>query len=56
MTYPNITELPTEIFESYIFPYLSDDDVMNIKKLRNRRLREIAASYFRDNKSKFVLI
>ena len=50
-----ITDLPTEVFESYILPYLNEDDVKNIRRLRNRRLKEIAASYLRENKSKSIL-
>ena len=50
-----ITDLPTEVFESYILPYLNEDDVKNIRRLRNRRLNEIAASYLRENKSKSIL-
>ena len=50
-----ITELPTEVFESYILPYLNEDDVKNIRRMRNRRLKEIAASYLRENKSKSII-
>ena len=50
-----ITDLPTEVFESYILPYLNEDDVKNIRRMRNRRLKEIAASYLRENKSKSII-
>ena len=50
-----ICDLPTEVIESFILPFLSYDDVQNFGRVGNRRLEEIAATYSIDNKSKFSL-
>lgn len=51
-----ISDLPTEVIESFILPFLSYNDVQNLGRVGNRRLKEIAVAYSVDNKSKFTIL
>ena len=47
-----ILDLPTEIFESVIFPYLRDEDVFNFGKIGIKRFEDLANGFLKDNKCK----
>ena len=52
MSTPTLTELPTEILFDICYDYISDEDVRNLNRIRNRRLVAITTSYLKHNKSK----
>ena len=56
MSTPTLTELPTEILFDICYEYISDEDVRNLNRIRNRRLVAITTSYLRNYKSKYNLI
>ena len=47
-----ILDLPTEIFESVILPYLRDEDILNFGRIGIKRFEDIANGYLKDNKCK----
>ena len=52
MSSPTLTELPTEILFDICYEYISDEDVRNLNRIRNRRLIAITNLYLKHNKSK----
>ena len=56
MSAPIFTEVPTEVLFNICYEYISDADVQNLNKIRNRRLVAITTSYLRNYKSKYILI
>jgi len=51
-----ILDLPTEIFESVILPYLRDEDILNFGRIGIKRFEDIANGYLKDNKSFHILV
>ena len=51
-TCTTILDLPTEIFEGVIFPYLRDEDILNFGRIGIKRFEDIANGYLEDNKCK----
>ena len=45
MTKPTFLDLPTEIIRKYIFIYLADIDVYNLRNTGSIRLRELSEEY-----------
>ena len=45
MTNPTFLDLPTEIIRKYIFKYLADIDVYNLRNTGSIRLRELSEEY-----------
>ena len=42
MSAPTFSELPTEILFNICYDYISDEDVRNLNRIRNRRLVAIS--------------
>ena len=40
-----LEHLPTEIIQTFIFPYLGHNDLDNLRKLNNLRLKQIVEDY-----------
>ena len=53
MQSPTFDDLPVEVIQSYVFPYLHENDVRNLGETGNVRLEEIAADYLHNNKGNF---
>ena len=47
-----LIDLPTEIIDSFIFPFLNDMDIRNFGKIGIKRFENIANEYLIDNKCK----
>ena len=47
-----IIDLPTELIESFIFPYLSDGDIKRFGQTGQKRFEDIANYYLSKNKCK----
>lgn len=43
----NILELPLELIQNYIFPYLEGIDIYNFGESGNRRMKAIFDDYFK---------
>ena len=54
MSAPTLTELPAEVLFDICYSYISDEDVRNLNRIRNRRLVAITTSYLKYNKSKLI--
>ena len=47
-----IIDLPTEVIDSFIFPFLTDVDIRHFGKIGIKRFEDIANEYLIDNKCK----
>ncbi len=47
-----IIDLPTEVIDSFIFPFLTDVDIRHFGKIGVKRFEDIANEYLIDNKCK----
>ena len=56
---PCLENLPMELLQTFIFPYLGYDDLCNLKETKNSRLNEIVDDFIspgKTNKTQFSII